>query len=44
MPVASTPGVGLEGNRHDALTFEPIWRSWPQRHSVSVVTAAFVTG
>ena len=32
----------VDGSISDACTFEPIARSWPHRHSVIVVTAAFV--
>src|SRR4051794_36585393 len=42
MPVLSSPGVRVDGYSSDAPTLAPISWSWPQRHSVIVVTAAFV--
>src|SRR5215207_7171642 len=42
MPVFSMPGVRVDGYSSDAPTLAPTSRSWPQRHSVIVVTAAFV--
>src|SRR5437763_4971983 len=42
MPVLSTPGDRVDGNSSDALTFAPMLRSWPHRHSVIVVIAALL--
>ena len=42
--IAALDAVDYVVPLNDALTFEPRSRSWPQRHSVRVVTADFVTG
>ena len=42
MPVLSAPGVRVDGSSSDTWIGEPADRSCPHRHSVIVVTAAFV--
>src|SRR4051794_23611841 len=42
MPGVNMPGVRVDGESSDAPTLASISRSCPHRHSVMVVTAAFV--